>query len=171
MLYFGETIPAGYTLQIQSWENDADDHSNQYFHGLTKAEIEQFKWVLPIFASCNDWKEPGAGNQEFDEVSESIGFEYAKLLRDGKINLEFADKYLGFNPDKVDLVFQESWEDEFDDMIGEWAVSNKGLMPIQKMLGYPVSFDDGFVRVFDCARVTFIGEEIYIPSLKFEKLL
>lgn len=170
MLNFGQVIPAGYAIQIESWENDGDDYNRQYFYGLTKADIEQFAHVLPLFKSCHGWKESGLGNKEFSEVAEELGYSYAELLRDGKINLEFANDYLGFNPDKVDLLFQD-WEEEFEEMIAEWAEKRIGLPRIQEMLGYSDSGYDDFVRVFESAKVMFFEKELRIPAVKFEKLL
>lgn len=171
MLNFGQTIPAGYAIQIESWENDGDDYSRQYFYGLTKADIEQFAHVLPLFKSCHGWKESGLGNKEFSEVAEELAYSYAELIRDGKINLEFATKYLGFNVLDVGLVFEAEWGEEFEEMMAQWAESRIGLTYIREILGYSDSGYDDFVRVFESAKVMFFEKELRIPDVKFEKLL
>lgn len=149
----GQTIPAGYAIGINSWENDGDDRDSNCVYGLSTEEVLYFKKVLPMFKSeCNN---PGCfGNNDFDM---NIVFDFQDMIDNGTISAEFALKFLGYKSDET-LNDHEDCESTGND-------SSTIISALQKFLGRPVGYDYDFIRVVEHFDVSYIAEEIKVPVL------
>jgi hypothetical protein len=43
------TIPAGYIVSITTYENDGDNYRTDDYFGLTKEEVNFYKWIISFF--------------------------------------------------------------------------------------------------------------------------
>ncbi|MGL4521319.1 MAG: hypothetical protein ACRCWQ_02035 [Bacilli bacterium] len=46
MLNFGDVIPAGYSVEIVTWENDGDNYQTRWQHGMTLEEAQYVSKIL-----------------------------------------------------------------------------------------------------------------------------
>lgn len=151
----GEVIPAGYTVQVTSWENDGDDYKYRTIHGLTKAEVQQFLNIAPYFYSgCND--KQNFGNDDFNEGI--INFVAQNYLED-KISTDLAKRLFG-----IDFAVHSAEELAEDCNFSSSELADV-VMAIQKWLGTPEQYEDDFIRVFQAATVHYVPEEIKVPVL------
>lgn len=67
-------IPAGYTLTISSWENDADNYADKTLHGLSEADVRFYINLLNRFRSHNSG---GLGNEDYEPEQETAAIEAA----------------------------------------------------------------------------------------------
>lgn len=91
-------IPAGYTLTITSWENDADNRADKTLHGLSEADVRFYLNLLNRFRSH---RSGGLGNEDCEREQETAAIEAAflesppdsqELLDDLKVTLnEYRD--------------------------------------------------------------------------------
>jgi len=57
------TIPAGYQLRVQSWENDGDHYHIKTLSGLTREDIAFYVELACLFGTNYDKQYAGFGNQ------------------------------------------------------------------------------------------------------------
>ena len=60
-------IPAGYQLNILSWENDGDNYNTETLNGLSEEDVKFYMELLPLFHSGSNYGE-SFGNIMDDEV-------------------------------------------------------------------------------------------------------
>ncbi|BEH88054.1 hypothetical protein [Klebsiella phage phiKp_21] len=143
----GSTIKAGYTVSVTTWENDGDNYQTNDIVGLSKEDAKMFIDTLPIFKSVNS-KKKGLGNKELN-INQYLG-KFEDLINNNIITVSFAEKYFGYiNPNS------DYDEDEQQDTIIE---------ALSEILGYPVEYDYGFIRVVEKVQVLYFDEDIVIPS-------
>lgn len=132
-------IPAGYCLQITSWENDADNFNTVSLYGLT---LEDAKFYLSFVSQFKSQYMPDA-NSENNFGNSDVSFEKEKTA------LEYALKnYPPSSPDLVEDFSKEgSYEDLACELIGIW---NEGEL----------------YRVFDSYNLFYIPQDC--PRLKIE---
>lgn len=148
---FGTVIPAGYMLEITTWENDADHYKTIFKTGLqTKEEVNQYLWVLSHCRSSQSRSgNNGFGNEDYDKFNFNEFLENS--INDGKLTLEFANKVFYYEP--YDEAKKDYPIDEYDQ-----------LLAIQDLLGDPVEYDYDFIRVCENISVRYLAEPIAIPE-------
>lgn len=63
--------PKGYTLEVESWENDGDSYETNKIVVQTKEEVEKLvKICKELFISCNN-EDGGIGNTDEDDENEA----------------------------------------------------------------------------------------------------
>lgn len=143
----GSTIKSGYTVSVTTWENDGDNYQTNDIVGLSKEDAKMFIDTLPIFKSVNS-KKKGLGNKELN-INQYLG-KFEDLINNNIITVSFAEKYFGYiNPNS------DYDKDEQQDTIIE---------ALSEILGYPVEYDYGFIRVFEKVQVLYFDEDTVIPS-------
>ena len=92
---FGQTIPKGYVIEIETWENDGDNYKTQTVFGVEEQEIQQYKYILELFhgSHCNNRNK--CGNSEWDVVKHLVIAHIASGVKSGQLTYEFLDKVLG----------------------------------------------------------------------------
>lgn len=76
-------IPAGYQIQITSWENDADHYNTVIKSGLTKDTAKFLLRFAELFKSANNHRDPGFGNQcrDHDETDwDALSTKFSTLV-------------------------------------------------------------------------------------------
>lgn len=153
---FGSTIKKGYVVSIDSWENDGDHSQTKTIFGLEKDEVEFLKDFLSLFKSCNSVKNCH-GNEYFNYESVfsdlyGLWSLHSKFIK-SKMKIDYSsiadedelDDYVCSNPEKhYDSIYQY----------------------ICDLLGYPVEYDGGFVRVFESITVNYLKDDLTLPKLK-----
>ena len=101
-------IPAGYQIQITSWENDADHYNTVIKSGLTKDTAKFLLRFAELFKSANNHQDPGFGNQcrDHDETDwDALTAKFSILV----LKYPSALKELGWS--KTDLAKNASGRD------------------------------------------------------------
>ena len=133
-------IPAGYRLNITTWENDADHYMTQVIDGLTEKQVRFYIDLASHFKSTNDPRNPGLGNAPHDE---------GMLL--GVFN---------------DVAKQHGYHEHLlsEDDIYDWLTEHLLGYPVEE--GYRDEVN--FCRVFDNYTVYYIPEELEDVTRRFE---
>lgn len=149
---FGQTIPKGYAIEIETWENDGDNYKTQTVFGVEEQEIQQYKYILELFhgSHCNNRNK--CGNSEWDVVKHLVIAHIASGVKSGQLTYEFLDKVLGIQDLEALLNDDE-----------EAYYLNEALT---ELLGMACEYDGDFMRVISYVKLYIIEEEIRIPSVK-----
>ena len=152
----GTVIPAGFVMSFLTWENDADDYRSNQLMGLDHREVEYLTRIVPLFASKNCHRNKGYGNSEFGE---NLVFALIEKTQDDERDL--LDKFFAI---KVPAGFDGSEDfDNYDE--------DDVLLKIYEIVGYPVQYDYGFVRVMDTVEVYEFANEFVLPKLPESKVV
>lgn len=156
MINFGDVIPKGYVVEIESWENDADDFRTEMLTGLSLNDVMFLKVLLPQFNSKNARNNNGYGNSDISE------YEIMQALYD--CGEEFKVEIENF----FDITYKEVAEyiDGDQDYEDDPDVFEMLYENLCGLISYPVQYDHGFCRVFESMNVYMIDEEITIPKPK-----
>lgn len=157
---FGQTIEAGYVIEITSWENDGDYTQSNVLTGLTKKEVEFYSEWLKSYGPFAGINSPLMGNEDFNFVKAMTHLH------------SFREKYMHeiescldidlYDVDSIELALQDKEFCEYNyDMLYD---------AICGLLGKPVRYDYGFVRVYDGIRVYELSDKIVLPKLKRVKI-
>lgn len=136
----GTKIPQGYLVQITSWENDADNYITLSQTGLSLREVEFLKGLLPQFDSQED-----ISNEDLDVKS------LVRILR--VLEEKYPEETLRFFPTLGKISRVEDFVPHQDTLYDSLC----------DLLGYPVQYDHGHVRVFDSMDVYLIEEDTSLP--------
>ena len=149
---FGQTIPKGYVIEIETWENDGDNYKTQTVFGVEEQEIQQYKYILELFhgSHCNNRNK--CGNSEWDVVKHLVIDHIASGVKSGQLTHEFLSKVLGVE----DLDALLNGDDE------EYYLNEA----LTELLGMACEYDGDFMRVISYVNLYIIEEEIQIPSVK-----
>ncbi|AIZ01924.1 hypothetical protein VR5_137 [Escherichia phage vb_EcoM-VR5] len=152
---FGQTIPKGYVIEIETWENDGDNYKTQTIFGVEEQEIQQYKYILELFqgSHCNNRNK--CGNSEWDVVKHLIIAHIESGVKSGQLTPDFINKTLCIE----NLVDGDNGQ-EFELMCS-----------LQELLGEPVEYDSDFMRVVSWVKLYIIEEEIQIPKVKALNML
>lgn len=143
-------IKAGYVVEIESWENDADDYYTIRHTGLTAKDVEFFRLVCPYMAHGTTYS-----NENFGE---GLAYLLWELVRD---NIHLSDEFKKWIDVDIDT-FNE--EEEIDDGI-MYDIRYK----IQENItADPVNYDTDFIRVVSSLYVAHIEEDIVIPEVSIQ---
>lgn len=147
---FGQTIPKGYVIEIETLENDGDNYKTQTIFGVEEQEIQQYKYILELFqgSHCNNRNK--CGNSEWDIVKDLIIAHIESGVKSGQLTPEFINKTLC-----IENLVEGDNDQEFE-----------LLCSLQELLGEPVEYDSDFIRVVSWVKLYIIEEEIQIPNVK-----
>ena len=141
------TIPAvGYTLNIESWENDADFCRTQSFHGLSEVDVRFLLALAQLFRSMNNHSNPGlAGGCWHWEGG------YEKWVRDiasayDAVYNQFKDA--GVTPSVLEqFTIDPDWIEDPDDVD---QVFDAYYDVVSKLVGIPQDeYHKAYIRVYD----------------------
>lgn len=153
-MIFGQTVPKGYLVAIQSSENDGDYTNTISHNGLTKLEADVLIALFPLFKSRNR-KRTQFGNTESHDFCMDDLLELAKeKMQD--LNKNDVDNFIGCAIMNTD--FNECSEKEYDE-IGESLID----FVKDKMLGYS---DFYLFRYVDKIDVYYLPNDVIIPSVE-----
>lgn len=149
---FGQTIPKGYVLEIETWENDGDNYKTQTVFGVEEQEIQQYKYILELFhgSRCNNRNK--CGNSEWDVVKYLVIARIESGVKSGQLTYEFLDKVLGIQD--LEALLNDDEEEYY---------LNEALT---ELLGVACEYDGDFMRVISYVKLYIIEEDIVIPSVK-----
>ena len=155
---FGQTIPKGYVIEIETWENDGDNYKTQTIFGVEEQEIQQYKYILELFqgSHCNNRNK--CGNSEWDVVKDLVIAHIESGVKSGQLTPEFINKTLCI----------KNLENLVDDDNGQ---EFELMCSLQELLGDPVEYDSDFMRVVSWVKLYIIEEEIQIPNVKALNML
>ena len=139
-------IKAGFRLEVETWENDADNYRTEVLDGLTEAEVKFYVEVAKAHYSKNDPSKKGFGNMyEPDKEEEK---EYTDAMR------AIFRKHISVL-NKIWDDFEPSWIDEesFLDMVNN----------VNYKLGLNGS-EYYFTRVTDSIKVSHTPLVIYLED-------
>ncbi len=147
---FGQTIPKGYVIEIETLENDGDNYKTQTIFGVEEQEIQQYKYILELFqgSHCNNRNK--CGNSEWDIVKDLIIAHIESGVKSGQLTPEFINKTLC-----IENLVEGDNDQEFE-----------LLCSLQELLGEPVEYDSDFIRVVSWVKLYIIEEEIQILNVK-----
>lgn len=147
---FGQTIPKGYVIEIETGENDGDNYKTQTIFGVEEQEIQQYKYILELFqgSHCNNRNK--CGNSEWDVVKDLVIAHIESGVKSGQLTSEFINKTLC-----IENLVEGGNDQEFE-----------LLCSLQELLGEPVEYDSDFMRVVSWVKLYIIEEEIQIPNVK-----
>lgn len=148
---FGQVIPKGYVLEIETWENDGDNYKTQTVFGVEEQEIQQYKYILELFCGLHCDNRSKCGNTEWDLVKDFVIAHIESGVKSGQLTPEFINKALCIE----NLVEGVDDDQEFELMYS-----------LQELLGNPVEYDNDFIRVISYVKLYIIEEEIQIPDIK-----
>ena len=151
---FGQTIPKGYVIEIETWENDGDNYKTQTIFGVEEQEIQQYKYILELFQGSHCNNRDKCGNSEWDKVQDLIIVHIESGVKSGQLTPEFLDKVLGI--ENLETLIEE----------GDDKQEFELLCSLQELLGEPVEYDSDFMRVVSWVKLYIIEEEIQIPNIK-----
>lgn len=154
---FGQIIPKGYVLEIETWENDGDNYKTQTIFGVEEHEIQQYKYVLELFhgSHCNNRNK--CGNEDWDVVKHLVIAHIDSGVKSGQLTPEFLDKVLGIQDLEALLNDDE-----------EAYYLNEALT---ELLGMACEYGGDFMRVISYVKLHIVEEEIQIPSVKALNML
>ena len=142
-LLFDVHIPQGYQIEIETWENDADHYKKQVLNGLNEEDVWFYQDLLSRFRSVNERENKGFGNTYMEDVLDE--------------ELEnWVGSVLDEHPDVSEATYN-LWSEA----LKEKEVRDK---IIDTLLGYPVDYEYGFLRVFESMTVLYIDEPIVIKK-------
>ena len=149
----GQHIPAGYLIQVRSWENDGDDYRTENIYAVQPDHVNQFLRVLQWFEA----KEDDLGNEEMHYIvlAERLLNEY----HEGTLTKDFIEKYFTL----PELIREDALEEEFEAFYD--AVPDDIFDDFYVFLSEPVQYDYGFCRNVEKVEVILIEEDIIIPVL------
>lgn len=153
---FGDVIPKGYYAVISSWENDGDHNSDIVYAGLDEKDIEYLLILLPQFNSKNSRTKKGVGNSDVDPE------QLANVIFEADPDGVYKDQLYKFFEVKYELLKACCDEDEYDDLFIEADIYDK----LTDLIGFPVDYEYGFVRVFESMVVYYLDEQLVIPTPK-----
>lgn len=168
-------IEKGYTLEIESWENDADNYQT---HSKVFQDVEEIKLVLHmcenLFLSCNNG-EGGIGNTiEWDDMeilqAKNTICEY--LIENPKL-LEYKGE---LDPkDLKDLIlekFEEANEENWKEFIGDYIEDSPKLVDKwvdfvmdeynRPLLGYSESY---YSRIYESHKIYYSDKNIEVKEV------
>ena len=151
---FGQTIPKGYVIEIETLENDGDNYKTQTIFGVEEQEIQQYKYILELFQGSHCNNRDKCGNSEWDKVQDLIIVHIESGVKSGQLTPEFLDKVLGI--ENLETLIEE----------GDDKQEFELLCSLQELLGEPVEYDSDFMRVVSWVKLYIIEEEIQIPNIK-----
>ena len=155
---FGQTIPKGYVIEIETGENDGDNYKTQTIFGVEEQEIQQYKYILELFqgSHCNNRNK--CGNSEWDVVKDLVIAHIESGVKSGQLTSEFINKTLCI--ENLENLVEGGNDQEFE-----------LLCSLQELLGEPVEYDSDFMRVVSWVKLYIIEEEIQIPNVKALNML
>lgn len=138
-------VKAGYTIEVVSWENDADYYNTRH---MTVESLEEAKAIAHmcehLFASKNNG-DGGIGNSfsQNEVISTIIDYFYENPYLTDKKGIDIKD------------------EDNLDyDKLYCWCVHFAG-----ELMGYS---EDYAVRVCESATITYSPNDVYLKTIKFD---
>ncbi|MGL5580153.1 MAG: hypothetical protein ACRDCE_04230 [Cetobacterium sp.] len=142
MFEFGDVIPAGYSIEVITWENDGDNYQTCWQHGMT---LEEAQYVAKVLAGTapmgNEFVKPKVlAEYIIDNTAEK---EFDMCMKFFGLDAEFLTKTGGF--DAIDSFAVYSVLD------GYFANSDSNY-------GYD------FLRVVDEIKIHKFEQEIQIPA-------
>ncbi len=149
---FGQTIPKGYVVEIETWENDGDNYKTQTIFGVEEQEIQQYKYILELFHGSHCNNPDKCGNSEWDVVKDFIIAHIESGVKSGQLTPEFINKTLCI--ENLENLVEGGNGQEFE-----------LLCSLQELLGEPVEYDS-VLRVVSWVKLYIIEEEIQIPNVK-----
>lgn len=150
---FGQTIKSGYMIKVAAWENDGDNYTYNVIKGLTKKEVAFYQeWLMGYISQSMG----GMGNESFDFIK---AMKHLFKLRD-KYMIEI-DSQLDidlYDVDDIDLALDDK----------NFVEYNTDLLynAIYGILGEPVRYENGFIRVFENIEIYHVKDDIIIPKIK-----
>ncbi|AIZ02495.1 hypothetical protein AVV67_gp293 [Escherichia phage vB_EcoM_VR25] len=150
---FGQTIPKGYVIEIETWENDGDNYKTQTIFGVEEQEIQQYKYILELFQGSHCNYPDKCGNSEWDVVKDLVIAHIESGVKSGQLTSEFINKTLCI--ENLENLVEGDNDQEFE-----------LLYSLQELLGEPVEYDSDFMRVVSWVKLYIIEEEIQIPNVK-----
>lgn len=154
---FGQVIPKGYVLEIETWENDGDNYKTQTVFGVEEHEISQYKFILGLFKGSHCNNRSKCGNGDWDIVKHLVIAHIESGAKSGQLTPEFLDKVLGI-PDLETLLNDDEEEYYLNEALTE-------------LLGIACEYDGDFMRVVEQVKLYIIEEEIQIPDVKAINML
>lgn len=149
----GQRIPAGYLIQVRSWENDGDDYRTETICEVQPEHVNQILRVLQWFEA----KEDDLGNETVHCIvlAERLLNEY----HEGTLTKDFIEKYFAL----PELIREDALDEEYDAFYD--AVPDDIFDDFYVFLSHPVQYDYGFCRNVEMVDVLLIKEDIIIPVL------
>lgn len=146
-----KVINKGYTLKVESWENDGDHDNTCFFTVDTREEAEAiYKMCTTLFKSKNSGIEGAIGNSSNDMSDaqyEMIKVHIVKFMRENPVLIKWFD----YSYDDIDKLS----DDELANICSEYG---NELMGSSEYFCY---------RVCESCEVTYSPEDIYLEEIKF----
>lgn len=139
-------IPAGYSLSITSWENDADFFKTQVFHGLNKIDVQFLVDLAKLFKSMNNSRDPGLGSASWHYKGGVEAWMNAVMDAYDEVCAKYADKDLTWDVKTKWFITRDPDEDDLDMLFDPYNDA------IADLVGYPeeeMYQAEGYIRVFD----------------------
>lgn len=153
---FGETIPRGYFVEVESWENDGDNYQNHRKMAVDRKEIEVILALAPLFKSrCNN---RGCFGNTCDGDVDMMMLAEAAFDKLGHLNAVDVYGVIGYDILSLDFESDSTPEEEFEkagEAIAEYARNT--------MTGYSEFYD---FRVVERVKVYYLKEDVIIPSVE-----
>lgn len=137
--------PAGYYLNVTTWENDGDNYRTVSAHYTSEADVRGAIEICKLFRSKNSHPNPGIGNATQNDFSEIIDGLY-----------DFIKK----NPGVLTVTAEEIEDDEGDGTLLVYRLL--GSIP---KLGLVGDFDWFYTRVFERFTVEYFPEDVFCDDL------
>lgn len=149
-------IPAGYSLAIKSWENDADCYKTQVFNGLEANEVKFLVALAKLFKSMNSLSGRGLGGGAWHWEGGEEKWKADVMAAYDKVVKKFTPK--------LSTEFLENWTVE-PLMDGEdpECLFDGYRERISELVSYPEDdcYRDGnYIRVYDSHTVHYYETEI-----------
>lgn len=157
-----KNIPAGYQIQILSWENDADCFKTETFSGLTKDEVLFLIDLSMLLRNVNGHYSDNCfgGNNRSDNVFTKLYSEMKKvyLKHAEKVN---DSKVLQYIVGSLSEELEPDDEDSMSDISSEVAI---------ELVSYPEEENYGgeYIRVFDSYTVFHFPSEVKDVTSEFQ---
>lgn len=139
-------IKAGFRLEVETWENDADNYRTKVLDGLTEAEVKFYVELAKAHYSMNGLRKKGFGNMYEPGFNEKE--EYADAMR------AIFRKHISVL-NKIWDDFEPSWIDE------------ESFLDMVRSVNYELGIGGSeyyFTRVTDSIKVSYTPVDIYLED-------
>lgn len=149
---FNKRFPAGYVLQVDSWENDGDHSLLEMSYGLT---LDQVKFYIAFLNSLE-----GLENNDYEPYSvfavlAKLHPLHRQVIDNLFVEYHFERLIISYNNGNLEL-----------EKLKYGSIIDRMYDLITSLLGDPVEYEGRFVRVYDGHKVFLLKEEVVIPALK-----
>ncbi|AFC21922.1 hypothetical protein GAP32_464 [Cronobacter phage vB_CsaM_GAP32] len=150
----GTVIKKGFIVEIESWENDADNYGTVITSGLTKVEADFLVTIARAFVSKNgSYKNRSASGFGNDEINTRVITFLVKTICE--LNEESKASVL----ERFSLTNYE----EFDK--GDWISFLNDFVT-----GDPVEYDWDFCRVVETITVKYLENDFVVPHIDIKEI-